>query len=68
MVSFPFDKCIVLPNEFNLEEVIRRKLEEGIDEEPLVICDVSDLLTKYKTWTEYFPRVTPFFGAIEITD
>lgn len=66
MVKFPFDECTVLQNKFNFDEIVREKSKGTFDEEPLFICDVSDVLTKYKTWTKLFPRVIPFFGKCDL--
>lgn len=66
MASFPFDECTVIPNQFNFEEIIRKKIEAGLDDEPLYIGDVSDILMKHKIWTECFPRITPFYGTVEV--
>jgi len=34
-----------------------------IDEEPLYICNVSDIIEKHNIWKEQMPRVTPFYAV-----
>lgn len=66
MVRFPIDECIVLEEKFNFEKIVRRKIADDSDDDPVFICDVADILLKYKTWKECFPRITPFYGTIEV--
>lgn len=33
-----------------------------IDEEPLYLCDLTDIVRKHVNWTTLLPRVAPFYG------
>lgn len=33
------------------------------DNEPFFVCNVADIITKYKLWKLMFPRVKPFYGV-----
>lgn len=63
MVRFPFDHCVVIQKQFNIEEIVRQKIGDDFYDEPVFICDVSDIVTKYKVWKQCFPRVIPFYGT-----
>lgn len=41
-----------------LEEIARANIEE----EPLYLCDLTDIVRKHINWTQLLPRVVPFYG------
>lgn len=46
-------------------DVIRKKSVLGVtDEEPLYICNISDIIEKYANWQRCMPRVIPFYGKL----
>lgn len=47
-------------------DVIRKKAMSGdADEEPLYICNLSDIIEKYANWQRCMPRVIPFYGKLK---
>ena len=48
-----------------LEEIQKKSITE-IDEEPLYVCDLTDIIKKHRTWTQLLPRVSPFYGKLHI--
>lgn len=64
MVLFPFANCIATQKPFNLEEIVQRKIDGEFGDDPFYVCDVSEVLTKYKIWTKHYPRIKPFYGKI----
>lgn len=48
-------------------EIIRKKSMLGDEyEEPLYICNISDIIEKYANWQRCMPRVIPFYGELII--
>lgn len=44
-------------------DLIRRKSESGHEnDEPIYLCDISDVIQKHVAWKRYMPRVIPFYG------
>lgn len=44
-------------------DVIRQRSISGdVDEEPLYLCDISDIIKKHQIWKQSMPRVLPFYG------
>lgn len=44
-------------------DVIRERSMSGeVDEEPLYICNISDIIEKHRIWKQSMPRVLPFYG------
>lgn len=44
-------------------DVIRQRSISGqVDEEPLYICNISDIIEKHRIWKQRMPRVLPFYG------
>lgn len=54
----------VVAEQFDAIELIRKKVNFECKDEPLYICNVSDIISKYQTWIKYMPRVVPFYGSI----
>lgn len=52
----------VVGEQFDATELIRKKVNFECKDEPLYICNVSDIINKYHIWTECMPRVVPFYG------
>lgn len=47
-------------------DTIRKKtMFDDADEEPLYICNISDIIEKYANWQRCMPRVIPFYGKLE---
>lgn len=47
-------------------DVIRNKsMLDDADEEPLYICNISDIIEKYANWQRCMPRVIPFYGKLK---
>lgn len=48
-------------------DIIREKSISGDeDDDPVYICNISDVIKKYSTWTKSMPRVRPFFGEFHL--
>lgn len=46
-------------------DIFRQKFESGSEiEEPLYVCNISDIIRKHLIWKKLFPRVIPFYGNI----
>lgn len=43
-------------------DVIKKRSMTENEEEPLYVCDVSDIIKKHQIWKQYMPRVKPFYG------
>lgn len=43
-------------------DVIRKKTLLETEEEPLYICNISDIIRKHRVWKCNMPRVIPFYG------
>lgn len=52
----------VLTEPLDAWEVIRKKASFELEEEPLYVCNVSDIVEKHRTWKQQMPRVMPFYG------
>lgn len=52
----------VVGEEFDAIELIRKKVNFECKDEPMFVCNVSDIVNKYHTWIEHMPRVVPFYG------
>lgn len=52
----------IIGEQFDAIELIRKKVNFECKDEPLYICNVSDIINKFHTWTKYMPRVVPFYG------
>lgn len=55
------DVCVV-DKPLNVLDEIREKAVTNIQEEPLYICDLTDIIKKHRIWTQLLPRVLPFYG------
>ncbi|KAL4236688.1 Mitochondrial 2-oxoadipate and 2-oxoglutarate transporter [Mactra antiquata] len=45
-----------------IEEQVAQSLREGCDE-PFLICNLGDVIQKYKRWVQLLPRVKPFYAV-----
>lgn len=45
-----------------IKMIRQRAAYEKFDREGFYICNVSDIVDKYRVWKELFPRVKPFYG------
>lgn len=54
----------VVGEQFDAIELIRKKVNFECKDEPLYICNVSDIINKYHIWTKHMPRVIPFYGIV----
>lgn len=53
----------VIDEPLNAIDVIRQRSISGdIGDEPLYICDISDIINKHNIWKQRMPRVLPFYG------
>lgn len=65
----PFKKSNVhvVNKPINAIEVIRQKSMVGdVSEEPLYICNISDIIRKHHIWKQCMPRVKPFYGEFKL--
>lgn len=47
----------------NAVELIRQRAAYEIyGDEDLYICNISDVVDKYRVWRQHMPRVRPFYG------
>lgn len=44
-------------------DIIRKRALTDIQEEPLYICDLTDIIKKHRIWTQFLPRVVPFYAV-----
>lgn len=42
-------------------DVIRTRMGD-VDDEPFFVCNVSDIVEKYRNWQKHMPRIIPFYG------
>lgn len=52
----------VINDQLDAFDVIRKKTMLEIEEEPLYICNISDIIEKHQIWKYNMPRVIPFYG------
>lgn len=45
-------------------DVIGKKTTFELEEEPLYVCNVSDIIEKHTIWKQQMPRVMPFYGKL----
>lgn len=62
MKVYGFENVTILPTPLNALEEIQNKPLSEIQEEPLYICDLTDIIKKHRIWTQLLPRVIPFYG------
>lgn len=53
----------VLDGPLDVWDEVRRN---AIGEEPVHLCDLSDVVRKYINWIHLLPRVVPFYGWFHI--
>lgn len=50
-------------------DVIRKKTICGdVDDEAFYVCNVSDIIEKYRNWQKHMPRIIPFYGKCDHYD
>lgn len=55
----------VVNKPINSIDVIRQKSIFGdVNEEPLYVCNISDIIQKHHIWKQSMPRVQPFYGEL----
>lgn len=61
-------KLHVIDEPLDAIDVIRQRSISGdVDEEPLYICNISDLIKKHQIWKQRMPRVLPFYGMSQLS-
>lgn len=46
-------------------DVIRQKeLIGDVDDDAFYVCNVSDIIEKYRNWQKHMPRIIPFYGEL----
>ena len=58
----------ILNEPLDVDEVIRKKSVMEMDEEPLYVFNVSDIIEKHRNWQRCMPRVMPFYGEFTRPD
>lgn len=59
----PSNNFHVIDEPLDAIDVIRQRSISGdVDEEPLYLCNISDIINKHAIWTRSMPRVKPFYG------
>lgn len=59
--------CYVMDEPLDAIEIIRKKATlADADEEPLYICNISDIIEKFANWQRCMPRVIPFYGELNL--
>lgn len=61
---------LIEPNNFHvidepldaIDVIRQRSISGDVDEEPLYICNISDIIQKHQIWKLRMPRVLPFYG------
>lgn len=44
-------------------EVVKDLATNSCNEDPFIVCDVSDIVRKHKLWKVSLPRVEPFYAV-----
>lgn len=58
-------KLNIINESVDAMDIIRQKSHAGYkDDEPMYICNVSDVIQKHLVWKKLMPRVCPFYGMI----
>lgn len=52
----------ILSPEIDSLEVVNTIANYKCQENPFHVCDVNNIIDKYKNWTSSLPRVEPHFG------
>lgn len=53
----------IVDQPINAIDVIREKEKIGdVDDDAFYICNVSDIIEKYRNWQKHMPRIIPFYG------
>ncbi|KAJ6646596.1 Ornithine decarboxylase 1 [Pseudolycoriella hygida] len=57
------DDVIIVDNPPIALDIIRKRALTEIQEESLFICDLTDVIKKHRIWTQFLPRVIPFYAV-----
>lgn len=57
------DRIHVLDGETSPSMVMRAICESGVQEEAFYVCDIDDIIFKYKQWKLLMPRVQPHYAV-----
>lgn len=66
MKVYGLDDVCIVDTPVNALDEIREKAISDMQEEPLYICDLTDIIKKHRIWTQLLPRVIPFYGEYTI--
>lgn len=59
------NKVNVVDGSVDAIDIFRQKFKSRLEsEEPLYICNISDIIRKHLAWKQLLPRVIPFYGRI----
>lgn len=56
------ERVHVLDAHLNVWTVITEIATSGLQEEAFYVCDIGDIVRKYKLWNTVLPRVKPYYG------
>lgn len=62
MKAIGLDNVTIVDNPPIALDIIRKRALTDMQEEPLYICDLTDIIKKHRIWTQFLPRVLPFYG------
>lgn len=62
MKAIGLDNVTIVDNPPIALDIIRKRALTDMQEEPLYICDLTDIIKKHRIWTQFLPRVVPFYG------
>lgn len=54
----------LIDESFNVMEEFQKKLDICSNDEPLYLCNISDIIEKCAIWLSCMPRITPHYGKI----
>lgn len=57
------DRIHVIDEDSNVTSVIKNIVEPNEQEDAFYVCDVGDMVAKYKTWKTQMPRVEPHYAV-----
>lgn len=57
------DRIHILDGETSPSMVLREICESGVQEDAFYVCDIDDMIFKYKQWKVLLPRVQPHYAV-----
>jgi ornithine decarboxylase len=63
MKDLGLDNVTIVDNPPIPLDIIRKRALTDLQEEPLYICDLTDIIKKHRIWTQFLPRVLPFYAV-----